>query len=1038
MLRNFALCILLAASLNATPDFPNQVAFKLAAGVNTFRISNSGPLGGGTLDVTINPGTFTRLGVAIAPQNTPPNASTAFPTCADPCGQSGTESLTAVHREGGVQYYWVVLLDSGGTPVVPFRMSQVASPTGATRCSGLGTFPQVSAGTVTTSPLPMPREITGGGDCYVEAIQVTASASSATKRLRIRVNNPTYANTQLDTAKFSVRINDKNPITGTVGSWADATAANVTVTGEGKYYGPFGHNVFNTLILRMAITTGVVVTGANTVEFRMNETDSITSGLRILEVNFDEPDIEMSSCTTTGGNSTECTTDSVHGYSTGDWVYLVDAPGPYGRLNGPRQITGTSTTSKFSFACVTTPTPHMLSNTCPNITVAPPVSTNTTSAPQPHMYVARQLIAQSDFTWDDPDTYAAPAGGDANNGKTVFEATNTSVLPNSSATGYRQNASCAMCHAQNSTDLKFYGVSNKVIIARVMFHGHTYQEGLDVAARVRGLDVAHPPMGRPENPPYQFGPGLDSQRWWDFGAGTGLDSYVVYGTDLPEFYAPGGSIATWAWNAEFKFRLMPSIYQFFDWNHWLPVQHPVDGFPNSGFLTNTMYTGYTEMRSQLVAGRQSGTVNSSATTLVMTAALPCSTNDILSVEDEAMQVTAGCNTTSLTVTRHTNGTSAASHAGAEVGDFTKYKASNATGGSGSYGGGFPGIGAQVGGRQQYLDSLGANESAGRLMGMAAGYFAPSTFLFSYFSGIQWQVTKLWELEHEFYLEGMMALVQTDIFGACTTCPGGAYPNKGWLANYPFEVGVHRSMLSGVNLIDKFPPLSEAANIGKGCQSGIWYTVQDGIYNGSGNQQGNVPIDVAYDVNLGRKDCSIAARPVGIFSGLAYILTQQSIIQSPDGQFVPANQMWYSFANLNLNFNVVRTAELFNTSVEITTNRDNYATVLLGIINSVSTATWQAWVASPGAYAGAVNCTGNLGGVYTGGAANFCDNTARILPELRYHGVSSTKYNAIRDWADAVFSPPPGQTWQDQVDATCSVVHEGGGSAPASIKCSNVP
>ena len=81
-------------------------------------------------------------------------------------------------------------------------------------------------------------------------------------------------------------------------------------------------------------------------------------------------------------------------------------------------------------------------------------------------------------------------------------------------------AHCADCHAHDGRDLKYFNFSNASIIARSRFHGLSELEGQQIASYIRTLPVPSP--GRPWNPPYQPGPGLDAQPVADWAAGAGL------------------------------------------------------------------------------------------------------------------------------------------------------------------------------------------------------------------------------------------------------------------------------------------------------------------------------------------------------------------------------------------------------------------------------------------------------------------------------------------------------------------------------------
>ena len=81
-------------------------------------------------------------------------------------------------------------------------------------------------------------------------------------------------------------------------------------------------------------------------------------------------------------------------------------------------------------------------------------------------------------------------------------------------------ANCSDCHARDGRDLKYFSFSNASIIARSRFHGLSELQGQQIASYIRSLPVPSP--GRPWNPPYQPGPGLDRQPVENWAAGAGL------------------------------------------------------------------------------------------------------------------------------------------------------------------------------------------------------------------------------------------------------------------------------------------------------------------------------------------------------------------------------------------------------------------------------------------------------------------------------------------------------------------------------------
>ena len=155
--------------------------------------------------------------------------------------------------------------------------------------------------------------------------------------------------------------------------------------------------------------------------------------------------------------------------------------------------------------------------------------------------------------------------------------------------------------AHDGRDLKYFAFSNESIVARSRFHGLSDVEGRQIASYVRSRPVPSP--GRPWNPPYQPGPGLDSQPVANWAAGAGL-SWALDGDNatLPFLFATRGEGAARAaaeadgkppdWttlvpritrsvfhpDGNLNPREVPISLQLPDWNRWLPQVHPLDAW----------------------------------------------------------------------------------------------------------------------------------------------------------------------------------------------------------------------------------------------------------------------------------------------------------------------------------------------------------------------------------------------------------------------------------------------------------------------------
>jgi hypothetical protein len=191
-----------------------------------------------------------------------------------------------------------------------------------------------------------------------------------------------------------------------------------------------------------------------------------------------------------------------------------------------------------------------------------------------------------------PDTAAVEAG------RELWH--NSSLIASSLPSAPRIRAHCADCHAQDGRDLKYFNFSDNSIITRSMFHGLSELQGEQIASYIRSLSVPNP--GRPWNPPYQPGPGLDEQPVSNWAAGAGLrwvlsddaealpylfnehpsaedlvpasqqrtmDLSRLLAKITPDAFRPDGNLDP---------RDIPIALQLPDWSDWLPRIHPKDAW----------------------------------------------------------------------------------------------------------------------------------------------------------------------------------------------------------------------------------------------------------------------------------------------------------------------------------------------------------------------------------------------------------------------------------------------------------------------------
>lgn len=176
-------------------------------------------------------------------------------------------------------------------------------------------------------------------------------------------------------------------------------------------------------------------------------------------------------------------------------------------------------------------------------------------------------------------------------------------------------AKCSDCHAQDGRDLKYFNYSNKSIIERAKFHELDEESAKRIASYIRSLtNIPYQTNGRPWNPPYQPGLGIDSYPVENWAAGAGLGWVLDDDLKTLEYIFPNGPvngiIYTKDGNKEvgppnFKRTLnpreVPLAVQLPDWNHWLPEIHPKDAFPTVFTNSHKSFRIYEEARRKMLA-----------------------------------------------------------------------------------------------------------------------------------------------------------------------------------------------------------------------------------------------------------------------------------------------------------------------------------------------------------------------------------------------------------------------------------------------------
>jgi cytochrome c553 len=223
-----------------------------------------------------------------------------------------------------------------------------------------------------------------------------------------------------------------------------------------------------------------------------------------------------------------------------------------------------------------------------------------------------QLVNEDVSEWAPPEGFRNPsdigAGGQLWNQEGILVELD----------GQPITASCGSCHAKDGRDLKYFGYSNRVIVARSQAHGLSEEEGKQIAAYIRAVNLqteegnTYEAPGRPWSPPYQpgprgFGPNNDQHpdvadpQYWAAGAGLEWvldtpredpnterdmlahlfpkDGDPAKGVDVFSDATTGRQELNWrrvSVDSTHNMRSTPVDLQFPDWNNWLPKIHPMD------------------------------------------------------------------------------------------------------------------------------------------------------------------------------------------------------------------------------------------------------------------------------------------------------------------------------------------------------------------------------------------------------------------------------------------------------------------------------
>ena len=344
-----------------------------------------------------------------------------------------------------------------------------------------------------SAAVSLPLEVIGP-DGTTTTATVQAPAGAQAQALWIQIHGLTYQE------KASVQVNS--------GAWIPLRndQPGLTIAQPGLGYGGIG-GIFQTLKMTVSLPSGTTVDGANTIRFRLNQTDGTSISFRVLDFN------------------------------------LLD-----------------------------------VGNT--------------------------RLVAASEFVNENPDLWLPPssAQADIDAGDNLWNNAPLITRPG----GTSMQARCAMCHDPEGRDLKYFNYSNHSIIERSVFHGLSFSQSSQIASYIRTRQIKNP--GRPWNPPYQPGPGLDAKPGDEWSAGAGLSAVIEDEHDMLPYLPGSGTDKSAFIDANRRItaqnrRELPVPLQYFDWNHWLPAKHPIDAAGVSAWNNSHAKQRYLTIRDGLLGLR---------------------------------------------------------------------------------------------------------------------------------------------------------------------------------------------------------------------------------------------------------------------------------------------------------------------------------------------------------------------------------------------------------------------------------------------------
>lgn len=389
--------------------------------------------------------------------------------------------------------------------------------------------------TVFSQKIVLPIEVLGA-ERTVERVTFTIDQEqfdkiSSTNNLWLRINNLGYED------KASVHVNN--------GTWISLNHNSTEIASPEKERGGMSNGGYNTI--RLSVTISNLTIGENIVRFRFNESDGISNGFRVIDMDLLDDSSQRILKNSSYYVTPQGTREDGISYFEEDDPLLWNSPF-FENGSEPADLGDKAAQGKNLWY----------------------YGRNGSPSQQGEDLISNYLDEGETGFWYGYELKAAQP----------------------------IRAKCASCHIHDGRDLEIFSYSNRSIIERSKFHGLTEEEGELITAYIRSLSEDSPDSGnigrygRPWNPPYQPGPQLAGKPIEQWAAGAGLDAVLEEDAEMFPYLFPNGD------SQEEIYKVfdsegtsdkteIPLAIQLPDWKHWLPIVHPMDAYTKDDYWNDS-------------------------------------------------------------------------------------------------------------------------------------------------------------------------------------------------------------------------------------------------------------------------------------------------------------------------------------------------------------------------------------------------------------------------------------------------------------------